>query len=78
MMFIVLELNQLLLVVHTQLIITVYTLRMLESGVTIVIVSVTAASRSACCHCIAFILNHHLLVYCIYISGYTKTQQLYY
>ena len=35
-MFIVLELNQLLLVVHTQLIITVYTLRMLELGVAIV------------------------------------------
>ena len=66
MMFVVLELNQLLLVVHTQLIITVDTLRMLESGVAIalVIVSITATSHSACCHCRAikaFILNHHLL-----------------
>ena len=33
MMFIVLELNQLLLAVHTQIIMTVDTMRMLESGV---------------------------------------------
>ena len=41
MMFIVLELNQLLLAAHTQLIITVYTLRMLESGVLVIIVIVS-------------------------------------
>ena len=38
MMFIVLELNQLLLVVDTQIIITVDTLRMQESGVLVIVI----------------------------------------
>ena len=59
MMFIVLELNQLLLAVDTQLIITVDTLRMLESGVAIalVIVSITAMSHSTCSHCGTMIIK---------------------
>ena len=74
-MFIVLELNQLLLAVHTQLIMTVYTLRMLESGVlVIVIVSLRLLYSSHNMHAVImddFTLYHHR----VYLTLSVKTQQ---
>ena len=48
MMFVVLELNQILLVVHTQIIITVDTLRMQESGVVIVSINILCKCLMTC------------------------------
>ena len=59
MMFIVLELNQLLLVVHTQLIITVNTMRMLGSGVLVIIVMVS--------------IRHYVYVMFMYIYVYVQS-----